>query len=193
MVTNINNVKLKHLQKIPEQQQNEYRNILQYLKPKDVLKGHSAANIFWLSFDKVDMLKRAVSSPDPNSMVDIFQIVFGIDKKKLVNCRLIEFYHAYNYVLKEITSIVERENETLNFEHPDPKHTYMLKQAGIERMNTFGVLNTLDALALRYNTHPEIVKEWPYGYCYSLLLKMNFEKQIEAQYNEIVKANSKKK
>lgn len=186
MVQKIQNIQLKRLNTLETSQYDDYRKVLQYLKPKPVIKGRKAKDIMQLTFNEVELIKTALKDPQVNNLIDIFYIIFGINRKKLLNCKLVEFFHAYNYVIREINSIVEKEMIALKFE-VDP----LMNQAGLERLNRFGVLNTLDSLAMRYGTHPDKVKEWQYGYCFSLLYKMNIEKRIENDYREIVKSNSK--
>lgn len=186
MIEEIQNIKLKHLNRLPSDQYDQYRQVLQYLKPMDTIKGKRANDLMQLTFNEVELIKRSFSNPDISNMETIFSIVFGLSKKELLSCKLIEFFHAYNYVIKQISVIIEQEAAKLKADT-----SIELQQAGIESMQIFGVLNTLDALALRYGTDPDKVKEWQYGYCFSLLYKMNMENKVQKNYNAIVKANSK--
>lgn len=191
MINAINNVKLKHLHRIPHDDYEEYRRMLSFLKPKNMIKGHQANDIFWLTFDQVELIKRTLDNPKIENLLDVFEVVFGIDKKKVLNCRLIPFYHAYNHIVNETVKIIERENTTLGIDEGNlTKEERLMRTATGDSLNIFGVLNSLDVLAIRYNTHPDIIKDWKYGYCYSLLLKINVENQINRDYHILIKANS---
>ncbi len=68
-----------------------------------------------------------------------------------------------------------------------------LKAAGIERLNELGELNTLDAVASRFNYKMEEVKEKPYHEVFDLQRKMKLESDIQEDLARIQKDRSKQK
>lgn len=191
MINQIQNIQLKRLNTLEPSKYDEYRSVLQYLKPKAVIRKRQAKDIMQLTFNEVELVKQSLRQPDIDGLATIFRIVYGLSRKELLKVRLIEFFHAYNHVIKQVNMIMEQENVKLRFEETDMIKRDQLQRAGVERLNIFGVLNTLDAIAQRYGTHPDIVKEWQYGYVFSLLFKMNVERQVQDAYAEIVKHSTK--
>ena len=82
---------------------------------------------------------------------------------KLEDCRIIDFYQWQKYVVEELNVRTKREAQ---LEITDPR----LKQAGAERLNIFGELNTKIALAEQFGTTPQEVGGWNYDFVVNILL-----------------------
>ena len=54
-----------------------------------------------------------------------------------------------------------------------------LIKASIERMNIFGILNILDAVAQRFGKWPQEAEELSYAFIFSISLMMKYESDIK--------------
>jgi hypothetical protein len=141
------------------------------VKGHSIFNGLKAKDFMELSFKDVEFIKTSLSEPNETNMFKILEIVFGV--KNFSKVRLLEFYKAYNYIVEQITQIIESE-KSLSSPASDK-----LLMAGIERMTIFGALNILDDIARRYSKSPQEVENWSYGLIFSLSLKMKYENDIQ--------------
>lgn len=181
----IENPKLKHFNSYPEEIQTYMRYVYGFCKPENKYKKNKGLEIRTLSFNAVAMLIQDFSAPTEKNIVEAFYTVFKINKKTLYNLRMSQFFPLYNYILAQLETIISAEKRL----HSSPDADMLA--ANVEVFKKYGVGNVLDDLALRYHTHPNVVKEWEYGYCYFLLSKMKDEREFNKRYAKIIEQKNK--
>lgn len=130
---------------------------LEFIEPKNEINDMQGKAFETLTFNEVSVLKRVIVK-DLQTALDIF-----FDGLKLEDCRIIDFYQWQKYVVEELNVRTKREAQ---LEITDPR----LKQAGAERLNIFGELNTKIALAEQFGTTPQKVGGWNYDFVVNILL-----------------------
>lgn len=180
-MSDLRNIKIFKLFQLPDPVFEKYNSIMRYLIPKNHLRKYKSKDFSEISYGDIILVKRLSENPDFEDLVNIFETVFGIKRKKLLRTRIIDFYHALNHIKKEIETIEFRELKNLNSRTDDE-----LKRAGVEKLNIFGELNTLILLGSKYGKSPEEIEQWSYGLVFSLLLHEKITNDINKNYTEII-------
>lgn len=161
--------------------------ILENLPPSDHLGSRKAKKLFEMEFAEVENIKRWLSNPTGQNISKAMQLVFDCPEDLLEDYKIITFFKALNHVNSQVEHI-----ENMEREHLHSKPSLEMKEAGIERLNVFGALNTLDQLARDYHTTPMEVEKWSYGFVFAILRKRKIEAEVQKEYEERMNANRKR-
>jgi hypothetical protein len=182
MLDEIKNIKLKELGTLSQSEIEEYTKILKLLRPKAQLGFRKAKNLFEMTFAEVELMRRNVANP--NGIHKAVALLFDCPEKLITDYRLVQFYHALNHLISQLEHL--QNLEKINLRSPVKPE---MKNAGVDKLDKFGALNTLDALAKEYSTNPMEVEQWKYGLIYSLMWKRKTEAEID---NNLREANKRK-
>ena len=135
-------------------------------------EGVDAKEVFHLKFNEVEKIKDAFNNLTDDNINFIFKTIWGkeINHNKV---RALEFYRAFNYVVKEVEDIYKLEEKL------GRKPNQKLINAGIKKMSIFGSLNLIDDVAQKYHFRPKDVEEWNYSEVYWYALKIKTENEIQ--------------
>lgn len=189
----IENFRLRHFFKQPQEIVEEYIYALQYLKP---LK--TKHEIFHLSLRNVEFIKKALYSEDNNDLIKVVKIVqgfnewnvFGIHISKpylfgtfrVLNLKIIEFFGIVSSIKKQISTIGRAEQSSLSSSEVNLKWEAV---GGAEKMAKFGIYNNLDSLSngdiLKYSK----IMELEYSEIFTVLYKRKTENELRLQMDKV--------
>lgn len=169
------NITVKKLLSLDDPDQYE---MLLYLKPSDELKGRKAKDLFEIEYGKVIEIRQYLERIELKGLVDMFEWVFGITEKQLMNLTVKEFYPAFNHIINETGKLVEGEE---HLSDPDP----IWSRAGGEKMAKYGVLGVLISLAQQFNNDIEDIEKWTYGKVFMLLRWNKDYSEVTENYHRI--------
>ena len=187
MQDNIENIKLKQLWSLPIEKQQSYLNILQCLKSKNKIGKYKIYDLEELPYADVVLIQSHFHSAMYDDCLTAMSLSTKQPKIFIEKFCIVEFSHGWNYISDMISEI----NKKMQLLVKPPKP--MLIDAGIEKLNMFGELNVLTALAKEYSTTPFEVEQWPWGFVYALQLKNKIESDINDDDEILMKAKSENK
>lgn len=158
----------------------DYHNLLKHLVAKPIIGKRKINSLTELSFGEVALMKLVIQEPRFESIIKIFKVAFGLKKKQVLQLDVISFYHALNWLKEEVRMIYEREAKNLNAE-TDSK----LKDAGIDRLNIFGEMNTLIALGQKFSKPPQEIENWNYNLVFTLTMHEKISREIQKRFQEL--------
>jgi len=138
-MTEIYNYKLKEFLNQEKDVIIEYINVFKYLKPIP-----TENDIYYLRLKDVDFIKTNIGSGDNDAIIKIISMVQGIKKKEVYELEILEFFGLVNSVKEQIKVIVDNEINHLSDSIPNLKWEAV---RGSERLQKFGIYNTLDNLS----------------------------------------------
>lgn len=177
----LRNITFKELFQHEETVFEEYHSVLKHLRPKKITKGKNNYNkLTDMTFGEVISIKLNLQKPNYQAIVSIFKAVFGLTEEQVSGLNVVEFFHAFNWIKEEIVEIYNNEQKNLKGT-TEPK----LKEAGIERLNVFGDMNSLIMLGKIYATPPHEVEKWNYLTVFSYLMYERISKEISDEYRRL--------
>ena len=182
----LENITVKEFFQLEEKQAAKYLQLKAIMNPSQKFCKRKAVPLGQLSFGEVSELKRLIVEDTHHAVVGIFQTVFKLKEKEILNAEVVSFFYAANYINREVLSLIKKEYNALKQEQ-DPD----LEMAGIKKLSIFGELSTLIGIAERYGNTPMEVEDWKYNMVFSLMLHDKVTKEIQKNYNEI-KSNGPK-
>jgi hypothetical protein len=174
----ITNITVQKLFQLDSEQFDKYHSILKHLDPLPY--NNNVWSVTDLSFGQVATLKLLLKEPSYMNVVEIMNIVFGISSNELTKMSTIKFYHAINWIKNEIEQVYEREVENLTSDI-DP----LMKEAGVDRLNVFGDMNSLIMLGEKFSKSPDEIEHWNYNLVFSLLLHQKISSEVNKRYVEL--------
>ncbi|WP_431137468.1 hypothetical protein [Psychroserpens mesophilus] len=203
----IKNYKLKDFLKQPTELILEYVEILRLLKPIE-----TKYDIYNLKLKEVEFIKENLNLTNDETIIEIISMVQGYEdyvtpkwltkilpskvvqylnakkKRKVLNLRITEFFGLLNNVKNQLEQISKAEASSLTSEHTNIKWEQV---NGSERLQKFGIYNTLDALAdgdiLKYDAIMNL--EYSEVFTKLLMNKTNSDLQHEMQNIKTIKHN----
>lgn len=166
----------------------QYVELQSVMKEKPVFLKRKAKPLGSLTYGEVAKLKRAISKPTFEKLLEAFQMVFGVNRNEYLNAGVVDYFYALNWIRKAILEIVEKEKK-LGGNDPDP----FLEMAGVKRLSAFGEMATLINLGKQFGKTPEEIENWKYNVVFSILLYEKVHGEVNKSYNEILKRNAKRK
>lgn len=116
--------------------------------------------------------------PDLKEVVQAVHILTGYDYKKILKMRIHDVCKVYNFVIYGLDDLSLKENALKG-----SKITAKQIQAGIEKLNKFGVLNSIKMVADFYNESLEEAEKRSYKNCFSIWLynkeKSDYENNLK--------------
>jgi hypothetical protein len=207
MITEITNYKVKDFLIQPEEVIIQYVEVLKNLKPIDTNN-----NVFHLTLSEVEFIKENIGGDSDEGLLEIIAVIQGYKEielpnwlkiilpnkviqyiketrlRKVLNLKITEFFGLINSVKNQLEVIRKAESSSLVSEHTNVKWETV---NGSERLQQFGIYNTLENLAggdiLKYK---EIMK-LSYSEVFTKLLmnKINSDLQQEMQNIQSTKQN----
>lgn len=179
------NLKVIDLLQLPENEFKEYVDTFEFERPLNFINAwphelrdpYKAKPIEERSFGEV----RTIINLGSNDIVSCFEMTFGIDRAQLFKKKATDFFPAFNWLKNQVKEILERESEYLKGEK-DVKWI----AAGGTKMNKFGDLNVLIALAKEYGTTPQEIESWDYNLVFSLLYHQTELTGINKKYHKML-------
>lgn len=175
----MDNIRLHQFAMLPYGKQEQYVQVLQFVKPVARLGKHKAKSFQEMTYNDVLMLKKLAST---DAYVPMFDIVFGINENELNMTRIKEFFQAFNWIRDEVKRIIKVEKRELGSE-PDPD----MVEAGISRLDRFGDMNAVIPMSIDYGVHPDVILGWQYSVVFMLLRHKKISGEIDRNYMEIMR------
>ena len=159
--------------------QYDYAVLLSNLKP--VSTNHE---IFHMKLKYVDMIKQSLSSGDINEIIEVVSMVQGVRVEAVKRMKIVDFFGLLNSIKEQITTIIDGESNALVSNHID--HNWDSVN-GSEKMEKFGIYNTLWILSNGDPTKFEDIMEMSYSDVFTVLYMKKIQGDLEHQMNQIQK------
>lgn len=174
------NYRLFEIHTLPESEADELRTVIKYLEPSTKLNGWEFKGI-WLSEYSVYLgIKKAFQSQSDDWSIGAIKAAFRLSANQQLLCNVFEYYAALKFIQKDFEAIMEKE-KFLEAKDNDP----MLIAAGIDRLNKYGDMLTVDTLARTYNTTWDEIGKWKYSKVYTILAMEKERGEIMKKYNQL--------
>lgn len=164
-----------------------YAAILKAMYPKNYLNGKEMPAFLEQPFKNIisiENLFKAVPK-QPTNVIDIVSICFQIPTEEIEPVGIKDFYPALNFVVEQHKKLIERENRIL---HHEPEVEEL--EAGIESLQKFGRMATVDTLAggdlLKHN----LIIEMPYSRVFTKLYMESEKAKYHKRLFEIRKSKT---
>ena len=117
-----------------------------------------------------------------DNIVKVICIYSKLDENDILNTSCENVFSAYNYLILQLKSIIERDNGRLKSDI-----TVEQKQAGIDMFNELGDFNTIDMIAEKYKYSHSEVEQLSYNLIFLILLKSNISSKFESNYTKLMR------
>lgn len=186
-------LKISELGKIVSEEDAAYHVFVwSKLRPLNTITidGHqyNAPPIKAMTFGEVVDLKKLITSNDFNDKIRAVELVYKIPFETLSEMKAIKFFPLLNYVTKEIESIAENEAKTLSGDYDSD-----MLNAGVEELNQFGVITTIDTLASGDVLKWQSILDTRYSTVFTKLYLNKVKAKIESEYQKIMDRKRKNK
>lgn len=145
-------------------------------------KRFEAPKIMTMSFGDVIEIKKLLQDMTLKDQLEVVSKVYGIQVETLATIHVTTFFSMFNYVVKEVKQIMKNEEMYLK---GDIEADMM--QAGVDKLNQFGILATVDTLAGNDVLKWEEVLEQRYSRVFTKMFMNKVRNDIEKKYIEIKK------
>jgi len=142
MINELENITVLQFFSLPMDELLQQYNLLKMLKQSDTLKDKKADSILMQPYSMIVKLKKYYSNLTPEAMVTMVKMVFGIENEVQMQFKIVEYFPAVNFIVNGLDKIIELEVKRLTSQ---PKEELLM--AGVEKMQVYGDLNTIDQLA----------------------------------------------
>lgn len=144
-----------------------YAVMIANLLPVNKLSGREFKGLWSSEYSSYVTIKAAFTQQMEGWQLQAIQAAYGLTSSQQMFCRVFDYYAALRYVENDLIAILERERNLPSKKDPD------LKAAGIDRLNKYGDVLTIDSLARTYNCSWEEVGKWKYSKIYTILAMEN--------------------
>ncbi|WP_418513717.1 hypothetical protein [Corallibacter sp.] len=181
LLTEIKNYELRDFLKQDRKLINNYVEILQHINSLQTKN-----EVFHLKLKDVEFIKENLGSNSDDSILKIISLVQGIPEEEVLKIKITDFFGLINSVKEQIIRINKAEASSLVSENTNFKWEAV---NGSERLQKFGIYNTLESLSggdiLKWNQ----IMELPYSDVFMKLLldKTNNDLQFEMQQIKDIK------
>ncbi len=182
----IKDIKMNELGEIRTEDEAQYHAFVwSMIRPKTTIeiqsKQYEAPRLITMSFGDVVDIKKMLSQMTLEDQIKSVSRVYGIEEEVLINMKVTTFFSLFNYVVKELTAIIETEQKTLTGSHKSE-----MIQAGVEKLKQFGVLTTIDSLAGGNVLKWQSILEERYSTVYTKMYMNKVRSEVEERYSEIM-------
>tara|TARA_R110002012_G_scaffold190633_1_gene358212 strand:- start:20035 stop:20592 length:558 start_codon:yes stop_codon:yes gene_type:complete len=157
-----------------------YWKLQSFMKPIAKFGRYDAKRLGEMAFGDVTSIKHAIQKPDYDSLIQIFNSVFGIKESQFLNAPVTDFLSALTWLRLSVSELIKKEYNALKTE-PDQD----MEAAGVHRLNIFNEMNTLIAIGQQYNKSPEEIETWKYNLVFALMLHNKIQSEVQKSYAEI--------
>ena len=162
------------------QHQSEYDAVLFALKPKNVW-GMDVNDLPYIDTRRVISLLSKGQSWE--HLQEIFCLSFRFKAERFWNARVIDYYHARNFLIQEWKRVIDIENRLSS--QIESRDADKWRRAGVEKLNQFSDVISLDRLAQRYGMYPFDLGQKPYSEILYLIHMTATDSQITANYHAL--------
>ena len=182
MINELENITVLQFFSLPMDELLQQYNLLKMLRQSDTLKDKKADSILMQPYSMIVKLKKYYSNLTPEAMVAMVKMVFGIKNEVQMQFKIVEYFPAVNFIVNGLDKIIELEVKRLTSQ---PKEELIM--AGVEKMQVYGDLNTIDQLAggdmLKWNE----IEKMPWQYVFTKLCMEKDRADIQESYSEIIR------
>jgi hypothetical protein len=180
------NIKVKELFNITQREFDRYSSLFEFVKPSNKLGKYQCKSFLEMTYGEVLNLINCVKSDD---WLKVMKCYFpNLSNRKMMNIRSNVFFPVFFWIKSDLESYQKRQKMLQGI--TDPK----LEQAGVERLEVLGamneVFNTADLLNFRLD-ELEKMENLPYSLVFTRLLKEKIGNDIQRDYQELMKHNSR--
>lgn len=180
MIFNLDNISTLQFMQLPVDQANQYWELQNIMTPIDKFGRFEGKPLGQLQFGQVAMLKDMMKDADYEGLKEAYQNIFGINEHQFQSSPVTDFLSTIGWIRKSLIELIEKENKALQSD-PDPD----LQLAGVARLNPFGEMNTLIAIAQQFSTTPHVVETWTYNTVFTIMLHNKTMGEVQKEYIEI--------
>lgn len=161
----------------------------EYYKTSTSFLGFELVDLKKESYGYVNEVKEKLSE---GNILEFISFVSGHSYTKVLGSDSKEFIEFFLHILNEVDNIVLIEDglNDLRGDYEDKEEAY-LEQAGVSRLNKFGVFGVLDELSGGDITKHKEISEMPYEYVFTKLLRDKEKSIVQSNYNGIQRERSK--
>jgi hypothetical protein len=170
----LENFKLIEFYNQNQELQNEYIHILKYLKPRETKK-----KLFDMTLDEVTTIK---TSSSDGEIVHCISLMNESTDEEVLDLPIIDFFAYFNFMQQELKNLNEIEKNNLTPTYTNPKWDVV---GGNERMQKFGILNTLDMLAGGNILNYKEILKMKYSEIFAILLMRKEKNEIEYEISKL--------
>lgn len=178
---NLKNITVKEFFQLNEADALSYVELQSIMKSKPVFLNRKAKELGELSFGDVAQLKRNISEPSYEGLMDSFKMVFGIKQSQYLNADVVSFFYALNWMRESVIALMNKEKALVP--EPDPD----LEMAGVNRLAVFSEMSTLINLGRSFSKAPTEIETWKYNMVFAILLYDKVHGEVQKNYYELKK------
>jgi len=163
-----------------------YTQVFKYIEPNNQIY-HVQFKGFWSSpYEKYLTVKNLITKQPKGWEFDVIDACFGFTPEQQKNISAYTFFATMDYVSKDLLAILEKEKMLVR------EPNFDLMEAGVDKLNKFGDILTVDSLARTYNTTWEEIGKWTYSKVFSILMLEKERAEIQEKYQKIIERKNKK-
>lgn len=155
----------------------EYIVILRHLKPRETKR-----RIMFMKLKHVDKFKKLLNSGSDRDLIFIVSKVQEINEEDVLDLSIIEFFGLAASVREQIETIIKAEENGLTPSYIDPKWKIV---NGSEKMEKYGIYNTLDHLTGKKPHLYDHYKNMEYAEIFTILRKWKEEADLQHEMSQI--------
>lgn len=185
MIDEIENITMAEFFSLPAQQMQQQYDLLRNLRESDVLSGHKAEKMDMQPYSVIVKLKKLLQQQTAQTLTQVVELVFKISREQQIFIRLTDYFPALNYIVNGTEQIARMEMNRLSSPPRDE-----LLASGIERMNAYGDLVTIDTLAGGDILKWSQVEAMPWRYIFTKLCMEKDRAEIQDNVDELMRSKS---
>lgn len=155
----------------------EYVVALRYIKAKETKR-----ELFHMKLKHVEMIKQTIGSGNDRDLIKVVSKVQKCTEKKVLDMKIIDFFGIVNSIKKQLQVIVKAEENALT---PSDVNMKWELVRGSERMEKFGIYNTLDHLTGKKPHLYKVYMNMDYSEIFTILYKWKTEEDLQKEMNQI--------
>ncbi len=160
----------------------------QYYKKSNEFLGFVIEDFQELSYEFVNDIRDKINTTPLNEFI---KFVTGCSDKEFLSASDSDFFYFFNWLVTEIEKTIKLEEHLGSLKSDYDTQDGVLVQAGVERLNKYGVFGVVDELSNGDLTkHDEILKR-PYSYILTKLFRDKEKSIVQENVNGILKQPSK--
>jgi len=150
---------------------------LRYVKPIKTKR-----EVFQMKMKHVELIKQTIGSGNDRDLIKIVSKVQKCSEDEVLEMQIIQFFGIINSIKEQLMTIVRAEENGLT---PSDVNMKWEQVGGSERMEKFGIINTLDKLTGKKPHLHKVYLNMKYSEIFTILLKWKTEAEIQKEMNQI--------
>lgn len=185
MIDEIDDITVGEFFSLPPQRMRQMYDLLRNLREADTLSAHKAERMDMQPFSVIVKLKKSLQQHTAQTLMDAVTLVFKLAGDEQKQLKLTEYFPALNFIINGVEQIVKMEANRLSSTPKDE-----LLACGIERMNAYGDLVTIDTLAGGDILKWSQVEAMPWRYIFTKLCMEKDRAEIQDNVDELMRSKS---